>query len=365
MAYLFLTILIIIPVIFFLSSRKSVEKSSENSIESPRPKAVNSVKSAKERLMEELELKEQDHAELQAKMDKERLKVEKEDAAFIAEISHMVPENDFEKATVALHKQECDFKSFLEQHFIKATFLVLTNQKPIANEKGEITERINLFKIQKDNKDYICLFTSPDRAMLTRKAQKGYDFSIQSPAPAIVNQSEGKCGLVINYGWDSEVVLSAELTVQILNAINAGSHKNNVRFSYKEDSSQVTDLFTPEKCAEVIGVMQKKQLTTDILKEFATGDFLKMKFSILLKKKSTRKDGTISFDIDDILLVAGPKDRPFLALFSDPKFIEHAADEIELLEEIVQITATDVLRQLPPACGILINPGTALFLPLG
>jgi len=370
MAYFFLAILIILPIIFIARSRNGVEKSSESvqqspDLSSPRPKAVKHVKTAKEKLMEELALKEQDQREIQAKMEEARLKQEKEDAAFIAEISHLVPENDFEKATVALHKQECDFKSFIEKYFIKTTFLVLTNQKPTTNDKGEITGQIDLFKVQKDGKDYIALFTSPDRAMLTRKEQKGYDFSIQSPAPSLVVQSEGKYGLVINYGWDSEIVLSAELTSQILNAIKNPPKRENVKFSYREDAVLSEEFFSVEKCRLVIEEMQKKELTIDVLKAFATSDFLKMKFSILLKKKSVRKDGIISFDINDILLVAGPKDRPFLALFSDPKFIEHAADEIEQLAEIVQITASDVLRQLPPTCGILINPGTNLFLPLG
>ena len=366
MTYFFLAIIIVIPIIFFLSSRKgetTVDSSATPESISPEPTIKS--KSAKEKLMEELALKEQDQLELQTKMEEARLIQEKEDAAFIAEISHLEPENSFEKATIALHKQTCDFKSFLEQHFIKTTFLVLTNQKPVANEKGEITEKVNLFKIQKEGKDYICLFSSPDRAMLTRKEQTGYDFSIQAPAPSIVLQSEGACGLVINYGWDTEVVLSAELTAQILEAIQNPPNTANVRFNYREGAVGSTDLLSIEKSAEVIQEMQAKELTLDVLKTFANGDFLKMRFSILLKKKATRKDGLISFDINDILLVAGPKDRPFLALFSDPKFIEHAADEIELLEEVVQITATDVLRQLPTACGILINPGTKLFLPMG
>lgn len=367
MIYLFLAILIIIPIVFFLSSRKSDEKVAESvadqKVESPKP--ASQVKSAKEKLMDELKLKEQDQLELKAQMEEARQKQEKEDAAFIAEISHLVPENDFEKATVALHKQERDFKSFLEQDFIKTTFMVITNQKPEANEKGDITEKINLFKVQKEGKDYICLFSSPDRAMLTRKEQAGYDFSINAPAPAVVVQSEGKCGLVINYGWDTEVILSAELTAQILKAIQNPPNSKNVRFSYQEASVKSTELISVDACEKIIQEMQKKELNLEVLKAFATSDFLKMKFSVLLKKKSTRKNGLISFDINDILLVAGPKDRPFLALFSDPKFIEHAADEIEQLEEIVEITASDVLSQLPPSCGILINPGTKLFLPLG
>jgi hypothetical protein len=371
MTYLFLAILVAVlavVIINFKNDEKPEDETSstlEDSSSSVEP--VVPIKSAKEKLREELALREQDYAEIQREMELDRQKREAQlDAETMEELTHLEPKNEFEVATVALHKQECDFKSFLEQHFMKTTFTVITNQRPETNEKGEIVGEVNLFKVKKeDGKEYICLFSSPERALLTRREQTGYDYSIQSSASSLIAQSGGKFGLVINYGWDAEVILSAELATRILAVLKAPKQEGNVRFSYSDETLTDSSLFSVEKSREIIQQLQKKELNVETLKEFAVGDFLKMKFSMLLRKKATRSNGLISFDINDILLVAGPKDRPFLGLFSDPHFIAHAPDEVDALEEIVEITGYEVLRTLPSSCGILINPGTKLFLPLG
>ncbi|MGL4853735.1 MAG: SseB family protein, partial [Lentisphaeria bacterium] len=142
------------------------------------------------------------------------------------EIQKLEPENKIEQALQKLHAKELSIREFIDYNFWSTEFFVLTNEKPQVDEKGEITNMPQLLTIGINNQPHACLFTSLERAKVIN-AQAGHSCAIQVNAQALVDLFKGRCGIVINYGWDLTVAFDQEFNGKLYEAMQKHFSERN------------------------------------------------------------------------------------------------------------------------------------------
>ncbi|MGL4853834.1 MAG: SseB family protein, partial [Lentisphaeria bacterium] len=111
-------------------------------------------------------------------------------------------------------------------------------------------------------------------------------------------------------------------------------------------------------------LLQSEQ-TSELLQKFVVEKFAKMGLMLPLRNLSRENSGVKEFSIDDVLIITGPDQRPYLPVFAHDRFLEKLkADTGEELKDLVALSGVEILSKLPNVCGIAINPGTDCFIAL-